>query len=137
MNRTQRSLTPVRLKIGRFFALRELVYISSNVQVPHLQGIGRRALCLLGSGVSQTDSASAHVPEVAAVEILLAIVIVKDRGKRCVSVTLRFSRADTPVRPFAAGVRDRNGPWSRRGGSIEEARGAGEARIGNVASRTS
>src|ERR1700746_593231 len=137
MNRTQRSLTPILLKIGRFSALREVVYISSDVQVPHLQGIGRRALCLLGSGVPQTDSARAHVPKVAAVEILLGLVVVKDRRKRRISVTLRFLRADSPVWPFAVGVGDRNGPWSRRGGSIEEARGSGEARIGNVASRTS
>src|SRR6516225_9921978 len=113
MNRTQRPLTPIRLKVKRFFTLRELVYISSDVQVPHLQGIGRRALCLLGSGVSQTDSARAHVPKVAAVEILLGLVVVMDRRKRRISVTLRFSRADSPVRPFAAGVGDRNGPWGR------------------------
>src|SRR4029077_16769254 len=137
MNRTQRSFTPIRLEKGRFFALRELVYISCDVQVPHLQGIGRRPLCLLCSGVPQTDSARAHVPKVAAVEILLDFVVVKDRRKRRVSITLRFSRADSPVRPFAVGVGDRNGPWSRRGGSIEEARGSGEARIVNMASRTS
>src|ERR1700746_2911682 len=119
MNRTQRSFTPIRLEKGRFFALRELVYISCDVQVPHLQVMGRRSLCRLCGGMPKTDSARAHVPKVAAVEILLGLVVVKDRRKRRISVTLRFLRADSPVWPFAAGVGDRNGPWSRRGGSIE------------------
>src|SRR5690348_12034648 len=99
MNRTQRSLTPERFKKFRFLTYGDLVHISSNVQISHLHWISRRSLRLLGSSIPQADSSRSHIPEIATVEVVLGIVVVKDRRKRCVSVSLRSSTTDSKVRP--------------------------------------
>src|SRR5437868_3272729 len=108
MNRTQRSLTPERFKKWCFLTLRELVHVSSNVKISHLHWISRRSLRLLGSRILQADSSRSHIPEVATVEILLGIVVVQDRRKGCVGVSLRSSTAYSLVRPCTVGVGDWN-----------------------------
>src|ERR1700730_14103355 len=107
-NRTQRSLTPERFKKWCYRTLREFVHVSSNIKISHLHWISRRSLRLLGSRIAQADSSRSHIPEVATVEIVLGIVVVKDRRKRCVGVSLRSSSTDSLVRPYSAGVGDRN-----------------------------
>src|SRR6266478_831773 len=136
MNRAQRSDAPVSFKKSCLGSQRQLVYISSNVQICHLHRINWRSLRLLGSRILQADSSGSHVPEVAAVEILLGGVVVKDRRKRCVSVSLRFSTTYSSVRPYSAGagVEDRNGSWVSRGSCIEKTRASSEARVGFMAS---
>src|ERR1700738_5031421 len=110
VNRTQRSLTPERFKKWRFFTLRDLVHIRNNIKISHLHWISRRSLRLLGSRIFQADSSRSHIPEIATIEIILSIVVVKDRRKRCVSVSLRSSTTYSSVRPCSAsaGVGDRN-----------------------------
>src|SRR6202051_3306853 len=108
MNRTQRSLTPERFKKWRFLTYGELVHIRNNIKISHLHWISRRSLRLLGSSILQADSSRSHIPEVAPVEIVLGIVEVKDRRKRCVGVSLRSSTTYSKVRPFTVCVGDRN-----------------------------
>src|SRR5258707_10277318 len=108
LNRTQRSLTPERFKKWRFLTYGDFVHVSSNIKISHLRWISRRSLRLLGSRILQADSSRSHIPEVATVEIHHGIVEVKDRRKRCVCVSLRSSTTYSFVRPFAAGVGDRN-----------------------------
>src|SRR5258708_7942414 len=110
MNRTQRPLTPERFKKWRFLTYRDFVHISSNIKISHLYRISRRSLRLLGSRILQADSSGPHIPEVAAVEVHLGFVEVKDRRKRRVSVSLRFSTTYSSVRPCSAsaGAGDRN-----------------------------
>src|SRR6266481_9686972 len=98
LNRTQRSLTPERFKKFRFLTYGDFVHVSSNIKISHLHWISRRSLRLLGSRILQADSSRSHIPEVATVEILLGIVVVKDRRKRCVRVSLRFSSTYSFVR---------------------------------------
>src|ERR1700722_10512595 len=108
MNRTQRSLTPERFKKWRFLTLRDFVHVGSNIKISHLHWISRRSLRLFGSRILQADSSRSHIPEVATVEILLGIVVVKDRRKRCIGVSLRSSTTYPLVRPFTVGVGDWN-----------------------------
>src|ERR1700756_3414178 len=108
VNRTQRSLTPERFKKWRFLTYRDFVHVSSNVKISHLHRISRRSLRLLGSRILYADSSRSHIPEVATVEIVLGIVVVKDRRKRCVGVSLRSSTTYSKVRPFTVCVGDRN-----------------------------
>src|SRR5271157_341473 len=108
MNRTERSLTPERFKKWRFLTYGDFVHVSSNIKISHLHWISRRSLRLLGSRILQADSSRSHIPEVATVEIVLGIVVVKDRRKRCVGVSLRSSTTYSKVRPFTVCVGDRN-----------------------------
>src|ERR1700751_4724674 len=125
VNSTQRSLTPERFKKWRFLTYRDFVHISSNVKISHLHWISRRSLRLLGSRITQADSSRTHIPEVATVEIVLGIIVVKDRRKRGVSVSLWSSTTYSFVRPLqlaamGGGVGDRHGSWVSRSRCIEE-----------------
>src|ERR1700757_175593 len=127
-NGTQRSLTPKLFKKRRFFAFRELVNVSCEIKICHLHWVRWWSLCLLGSRILQADSSSSHIPEIATVKILLGNVEVKDRRKRCVSVTLRlWSTYSVVWRCWAFGVRNRNGSCLTRKLSIEEPRPPREA----------
>src|ERR1700692_4803900 len=103
----QRPSTPNRLEERLVSALRELPHYTSGIRVGHFLGIQRWALCLVSCGILQPVSARPAIPEVAAVEIGLALVIMERRKVTCVNVTLWVSLRN-PVIRIGSGYRDGN-----------------------------
>src|ERR1700688_731183 len=103
----QRASTPNRLEERFVSALRELPHYTSGIRIGHFLGIQRRALCLVSCGILQLISARPAIPEVAAVEIGLALVVMERRKVTCVNVTLWVSLRN-PVIRIGSGYRDGN-----------------------------
>jgi len=113
----QRAIGPLRRAIDR----------TGNVGQAHLDGVGRRPLRLLGSGVAQSAASRAHVPEIAANEIALARIVMQDGRKRRIGVPLRLA--------IAKSCAHRTGMGSGR--PIQFRHRPGEPRLRHVAERTS
>jgi hypothetical protein len=119
----ERLLAPHRLKEGSIRGLGQAVYHAGGVGQAHFLRIVRWTLRLLRIGALQLVSDGAQIPEVAAREVLLSLIEVECRIKRCVRVALGLPFAEAAV--HRAGIHDR--------GRIHGGDRSAKARVGPMA----
>jgi hypothetical protein len=99
----ERLWAPYRLEAIVIRSFRGAVHRACDIGQPHLGRIGRRTFGLFGRRIAKTSPGRAHVPEVAAHQIALALVVVQHRSKRRIGRGLRLAFAKTG--PDGSGVR--------------------------------
>jgi hypothetical protein len=60
-------------------SLRGAIHRACDVRKPHFDRIDRRAFGLLGRGIAKASPGRAHIPEIAAHEIALTLIVVQHR----------------------------------------------------------
>src|SRR6201987_4976788 len=107
---------PHRLEQTTIRSERSAIHRARRIGKPHLRRIDRWALRLFSRRIAKTSPGRAHVPEVAAHEISLTLIVVQHRSKRRIGVSLRLALAETG--PDGSGVRS-GGPIELRDWSGE------------------
>ncbi len=70
---------PYHFEQASIRALRRSIDEAGHIRQAHFHRVGRRSLRLLGRGVAESAAGRAHVPEIAAHQVVLAGIVGQDR----------------------------------------------------------
>ena len=112
----ERICAPYRFKQFSILGLRDAIGNAGRIGQTHFYGIRGRPLRLLCTRALQAIPGRSHVPKVSAYKIALQFVVMQNRSKRSIHVTLGLAIAEAA--PHRTGIRNR-GQVQRFNSSID------------------